>query len=205
MCIRDSHTQYAGKYAGMKTDESNPVILEDMRQSGMLFASEQIVHSYPHCWRCKSPIIFRATPQWFCSVDAFKEKAVAACDDVQWLPAWGKDRMISMIRERADWCISRQRRWGLPIPVFYCRQCGKPICTEQTIQRISDLFGQYGSNVWFEKDAMELVPEGLVCPVCGGKEFDKETDTLDGWFDSGSSHICSLAVSYTHLTLPTKA
>ena len=190
---RGRHTQYAGKYAGMKTDESNPVILEDMRQSGMLFASEQIVHSYPHCWRCKSPIIFRATPQWFCSVDAFKEKAVAACDDVQWLPAWGKDRMISMIRERADWCISRQRRWGLPIPVFYCRQCGKPICTEQTIQRISDLFGQYGSNVWFEKDAMELVPEGLVCPVCGGKEFDKETDTLDGWFDSGSSHICSLA------------
>ena len=189
---RGRHTDYAGKYAGMKTDESNPVILEDMRQSGALFASEEIVHSYPHCWRCKSPIIFRATPQWFCSVESFKEKAVAACEDVYWNPAWGKDRMISMIRERSDWCISRQRRWGLPIPVFYCKDCGKPICNDESIARISKLFAEQGTNVWFEKDAMELVPEGFTCPHCGGKSFDKETDTLDGWFDSGSTHFASM-------------
>ncbi len=189
---RGRHTDYAGKYAGMKTDESNPVILEDMRQSGALFACEDIVHSYPHCWRCKSPIIFRATPQWFCSVESFKDKAVAACENVYWNPAWGKERMISMIRERADWCISRQRRWGLPIPVFYCKDCGKPICNDESIARISQLFAEHGSNIWFEKEAMELVPEGFTCPHCGGKTFEKETDTLDGWFDSGSTHFASM-------------
>ena len=186
------HTDYAGKYEGMLVEESNPVILEDMKQAGRLFASEQIVHSYPHCWRCKKPIIFRATPQWFCSVDSFKDEACAACDDVRWLPAWGIDRMKAMIRERSDWCISRQRRWGLPIPVFYCKDCGKPVCTDETIARISELFGKHGSNVWFELDADELVPEGFTCPHCGGKHFDKETDTLDGWFDSGSTHFASM-------------
>ena len=186
------HTDYAGKYAGMLVEESNPVILKDMQESGALFASEQIVHSYPHCWRCKKPIIFRATPQWFCSVESFKDAACAACDDVRWLPAWGIDRMKAMIRERADWCISRQRRWGLPIPVFYCKDCGKPICTDETIAKISKLFGEFGSNVWFEKDADELVPEGFTCPHCGGRHFEKETDTLDGWFDSGSTHFASM-------------
>ena len=186
------HTDYAGKYEGMLVEESNPVILEDMKTAGRLFASEQIVHSYPHCWRCKQPIIFRATPQWFCSVDSFKDEACAACDDVRWVPAWGIDRMKAMIRERADWCISRQRRWGLPIPVFYCKDCGKPVCTDETIARISELFGKHGSNIWFELDADELVPEGFTCPHCGGKHFDKETDTLDGWFDSGSTHFASM-------------
>ena len=187
------HTDYAGKYAGMKTDESNPVILADMKESGALFASEEITHSYPHCWRCKNPIIFRATPQWFCSVESFKDEAVAAIQNVKWYPAWGGDRMESMIRERADWCISRQRRWGLPIPVFYCKDCGKPVCTPETIAHISKLFGEYGSNVWFERDAADLIPEGLTCPHCGGKHgFEKETDTLDGWFDSGSTHFASL-------------
>ncbi len=186
------HTDYAGKYAGLTTDESNPIILADMKESGVLFATQDVVHAYPHCWRCKNPIIFRATPQWFCSVDSFKEEAVAACEDVRWLPAWGKERMGAMIRERADWCISRQRRWGLPIPVFYCKDCGKPICTDETIAKISKLFGEFGSNIWFEKEADELVPEGFTCPHCGGKHFEKETDTLDGWFDSGSTHFAAM-------------
>ncbi len=186
------HTDYAGKYAGLKTEESNPIILADMKESGVLFASEQIVHSYPHHDRCKKPIIFRATPQWFCSVESFKDKAIEAIENVQWFPGWGGDRMASMIRERADWCISRQRRWGLPIPVFYCKDCGKPVSTPESIARISALFDEHGSNIWFEKDAMELVPEGFTCPHCGGTAFDKENDTLDCWFDSGSTHYASL-------------
>ena len=186
------HTDYAGKYAGLKTEESNPIILADMKDSGALFASEDIVHSYPHHDRCKKPTIFRATPQWFCSVESFKDAAVKAIENVQWFPAWGEDRMTSMIRERADWCISRQRRWGLPIPVFYCKDCGKPVSTPETIAKISALFDEHGSNIWFEKDAMELIPEGFTCPHCGGKTFEKETDTLDCWFDSGSTHYASL-------------
>ena len=186
------HTDYAGKYAGLKTDESNPIILNDMRESGVLFASEDIVHSYPHCWRCKHPIIFRATPQWFCSVDSFKEEAVKACENVRWLPAWGQERMASMIRERADWCISRQRRWGLPIPVFYCSDCGKPVCTDESIESVAAIFEEHGSNAWFEREAEELLPQGFKCPHCGGVHFTKETDTLDGWFDSGSTHFAAM-------------
>ena len=187
------HTDYAGKYAGMSTDESNPVILEDMKKAGSLFASEDIVHSYPHCWRCKNPIIFRATPQWFCSVESFKEEACAACDDVRWVPSWGIDRMKSMIRERADWCISRQRRWGLPIPVVYCKDCGKPICNDETIAAISALFNEKGSNAWFEMEAEDILPKGFTCPHCGKNAgFEKETDTLDGWFDSGSTHFAAM-------------
>ena len=186
------HTDYAGKYAGLKTEASNPVILADMKEIGMLFASEEIVHSYPHHDRCKKPVIFRATPQWFCSVESFKEQAIKAIENVKWYPAWGEERMINMIRERADWCISRQRRWGLPIPVFYCKDCGKPVSTPASIEKISALFDEFGSNVWFEKTAMELVPENFTCPHCGGSEFDKEKDTLDCWFDSGSTHFASL-------------
>ena len=186
------HTDYAGKYAGMSTEESNPVILADMKESGVLFASEEIVHSYPHCWRCKSPIIFRATPQWFCSVDSFKNEAIQACEDVRWLPAWGKERMGAMIRERADWCISRQRRWGLPIPVFYCEDCKKPVCTDESIESVAAIFEEKGSNAWFEMEAAQLLPQGFKCPHCGGVHFFKETDTLDGWFDSGSTHYAAM-------------
>lgn len=182
------HNEKAGKYAGLRYDKSNDVIFEDMKQSGALFASEKIVHQYPHCWRCKNPIIFRATPQWFCSVDAFKDAAVKACEAVDWIPAWGENRIVSMVRERADWCISRQRHWGLPIPVFYCADCGKPVCTDETIDTVSKIFGESGSNAWFDREAADLLPAGFVCPHCGGKTFTKETDTLDGWFDSGSSH-----------------
>ena len=186
------HTEYAGKYAGMTTDASNPVILADMKESGALFASEDITHSYPHCWRCKHPIIFRATPQWFCSVESFKDEAVAAVDHVRWIPGWGRERMISMIQERADWCISRQRRWGLPIPVFYCEDCGKPVCDEASIDAVSKLFAAEGSNAWYQKPAEEILPQGYKCPYCGGTRFTKEEDTLDGWFDSGSTHFASM-------------
>ena len=187
------HTDYAGKYAGMLVEESNPVILNDMKEAGSLFASEEIVHSYPHCWRCKHPIIFRATPQWFCSVESFKDAATAACEDVRWLPGWGIDRMKNMITERTDWCISRQRRWGLPIPVFYCKKCGKPVCNDDTIKTVADVFEKKGSNAWFDMEAEDLLPKGYTCPLCGGDEgFEKETDTLDGWFDSGSTHFASM-------------
>ncbi len=190
---RGYQTEEAGKFAGMYYAASNDAILADMKESGALFASEEIEHEYPHCWRCKSPIIFRATPQWFCSVDAFKDEAAEACKDVNWLPAWGEERMTQMIRERADWCISRQRHWGLPIPVFYCDECKSPVCNDETINAVSKLFGEHGSNTWFDMDASDILPEGFVCPCCGkGKTFTKESNTLDGWFDSGSSHFVVL-------------
>ncbi len=195
---RGYQTKDAGKFAGMHYEESNVAILADLKESGALFASEDVVHSYPHCWRCKKPIIFRATPQWFCSVDAFKDAAIEAADKVEWMPKWGEDRMKSMIRERADWCISRQRHWGLPIPVVYCEKCGKPVCTDETINKIADTFAAEGSNAWFDKDASELVPEGFVCPFCGDNHFTKETDTLDGWFDSGSTHFGVLESAEDH-------
>jgi len=185
-------TADAGKYEGMYYSKANDAIFADLQECGALLAYQDIVHPYPHCWRCKSPIIYRATDQWFCSVDAFKREAVDACDGIKWMPEWGHDRMVSMIRERADWCISRQRQWGLPIPVLYCADCGEPICTPDTISLVSQIFGEKGSNAWFEMDASAFVPESYVCPKCGGKHFEKGTDTLDGWFDSGSSHICSL-------------
>ena len=185
-------TADAGKYEGLSVLKAHEPIFADLQANGAILASENITHSYPHCWRCKKPVIFRATDQWFCSVEAFRDDAVSACDGVQWLPDWGHDRIISMIRERADWCISRQRHWGLPIPVFYCEDCGKPVCTKESIATVSAIFGERGSNAWFELDAKDLLPDGFVCPHCGGVHFTKETDTLDGWFDSGSTHICSM-------------
>ena len=189
---RGYQTAEAGKFAGLRYDQSNKAIYEDMKQSGALFASEELQHEYPHCWRCKQPVIFRATPQWFCSVESFKDAAIRACGRVQWLPEWGGERIRQMVRDRADWCISRQRHWGLPIPVFYCEDCGKPVCTDETIDAVSELFAAHGSNIWYERDAAGLLPEGFACPHCGGRRFTKETDTLDGWFDSGSSHFAVL-------------
>ncbi|MBQ4382801.1 MAG: isoleucine--tRNA ligase, partial [Oscillospiraceae bacterium] len=183
---------YGGKYEGLSVLKAHDVIFADLVAAGAILASENMVHSYPHCWRCKNPIIFRATDQWFCSVDAFKEEAVAAARKVQWIPEWGQERMASMIRERADWCISRQRHWGMPIPVFYCEDCGKPVCNSDTINKISEIFAREGSNAWFTRQAADLLPEGFACPHCGGRKFTKETDTLDGWFDSGSTHIASM-------------
>ncbi len=185
-------TEEAGPFAGLFYEKSNKAILDHLAETGALFASEEMVHSYPHCWRCKNPIIFRATPQWFCSVGSFREETLEEIKKIEWLPAWGEDRISNMVSERDDWCISRQRTWGLPIPVFYCEDCGEPICTPQTIEKISALFREHGSNVWFERDASELLPDAFVCPHCGGVHFRKETDTLDGWFDSGSTHVASL-------------
>ena len=125
-------------------------------------------------------------------MDALKETAIAACDDIRWIPEWGKERMIAMIRERSDWCISRQRHWGLPIPVFYCETCNKPVCTPETIDAVANLFAEKGSNIWFDAAANEILPAGYKCPHCGGTHFTKETDTLDGWFDSGSTHSAVL-------------
>jgi len=184
--------EHAGKYAGIHVHKAHEPIFADLCENGAILASEKITHSYPHCWRCKKPIIFRATDQWFCSVEAFKDAAKAACEDITWIPDWGHDRMVGMISERADWCISRQRHWGLPIPVVYCEDCGKPVCTKETIESIAKVFGEQGSNAWFLLEAAELLPEGYACPHCGGKTFTKETDTLDGWFDSGSTHRASL-------------
>ena len=178
--------EFAGPYDGIHVQKAHPVIFKDLVDSGSILSSKDIVHSYPHCWRCKKPVIFRATQQWFASVDAIKDAAVEACEHIFWKPAWGKERMISMIRERSDWCISRQRTWGVPIPMFYCKECGKPYCTPESIDKVADIFAAEGSNAWWARTAKELMPEGAKCG-CGCGEFDKETDILDVWFDSGST------------------
>ncbi len=180
------------RFNGVHISKANDYVIPVLEESGALLAKEDIVHSYPHCWRCKKPIIFRATEQWFCSVDAIKDAAVKACDDIAWKPDWGKDRMTSMITERSDWCISRQRKWGVPIPIFYCDRCGADIVTPETIDHVSALFRDHGSNIWFERTADELVPEGFVCPKCGHSHFTKESDIMDVWFDSGSTHAAVL-------------
>ena len=186
-------TEEAGQFAGLTTDEANKPIAEHLEKIGALFALKKIVHQYPHCWRCHKPIIFRATSQWFCSVDDFKEAAVAATEDVQWYPAWGKDRMQSMIQERADWCISRQRKWVVPIPVFYCKDCGKEIVVKDLMLRVSKIFGQEGSDAWFAHEAEYFLPEDYKCPHCGAqKGFEKESDIMDVWFDSGAMPYAQL-------------
>ena len=175
------------RYNGQFYAKGNDMVVADLESEGFLLAKAQITHSYPHCWRCKHPIIYRATEQWFCSVDAIKDQAVQSCDAISWHPAWGKERMVSMITERNDWCISRQRVWGVPIPVFYCDGCGEAIVTPDTISHVADLFRKHGSNVWFDRTADELVPDGFACPKCGKNRFSKENDIMDVWFDSGST------------------
>ena len=175
------------RYNGQFYAKGNDMVVADLEAEGFLVAKENITHSYPHCWRCKHPIIYRATEQWFCSVDAIKDAAVKACDSIQWKPEWGKERMTSMITERNDWCISRQRVWGVPIPIFYCEDCGADIVTPETIAHVAALFREHGSNVWFDREAAELLPQGFVCPKCGKAHFTKETDIMDVWFDSGST------------------
>ncbi|MBQ3069704.1 MAG: isoleucine--tRNA ligase [Clostridia bacterium] len=186
-------TEEAGAIcAGMKTDDANKAIAVELEKNGSLFAMQKIIHQYPHCWRCKKPVLFRATDQWFCSVDSFKKETLEQIAGIKWMPGWGENRIASMVSDRADWCISRQRLWGVPIPVFYCEDCGKPVIDREFIQAVSDLFRKEGSNAWYTHTAAEILPEGATCPHCGGHEFRKEKDIMDVWFDSGSSHAAVL-------------
>lgn len=181
-------TKEAGMFAGLKTEDANKPIVAWLEENGYLLNLKFIKHQYPHCWRCKKPTIFRATEQWFASIDGFRQQALEAIDQIQFIPAWGHDRIYSMIAERSDWCISRQRTWGVPIPIFYCQDCHTEIINDKTIAKIQELVRQYGTDVWFAKDVAELIPEGLTCPKCDSTHFRKETDIMDVWFDSGSSH-----------------
>lgn len=178
----------AGEFAGLYYEKSNAKIIEKLTSLDALYAIQEIIHQYPHCWRCHNPIVYRAAEQWFASVDAIKEDAVKAIQGVTWLPKWGEDRITGMVQDRSDWCISRQRTWGVPIPIFYCAECGKELINADTIKAVADVFYEKGSNAWYELEAEEILPEGTVCPACGHNHFTKEKDIMDVWFDSGSSH-----------------
>lgn len=180
-------TEDAGEFAGLYYEESNEKILAKLTETSALLAAQKIVHQYPHCWRCDHPIIYRAADQWFASVDALKEDAVKAIKNVKWIPAWGEERITSMVVDRNDWCISRQRTWGVPIPIFYCADCGKELINDDTIKAVSELFRTEGPDKWWELEADEILPAGTKCS-CGGTHFTKEHDIMDVWFDSGSSH-----------------
>ena len=189
VCVdaKGRQTAEAGEFEGMNTDTANKAIAKKLEEVGALLAIQKIVHQYPHCWRCNSPIIYRATEQWFCSVNGFKDEAVKAIESVKWIPAWGEDRIKGMVRDRSDWCISRQRTWGVPIPIVYCKDCGKPIVTDETIKAISDMFKAEGADAWWIKEPAEFIPSTVKCE-CGCGEFTKEYDIMDVWFDSGVSH-----------------
>jgi isoleucyl-tRNA synthetase len=191
---KGTFSEEAGPYAGMKLEEANPVIIEDLRKSGHLIASGTLSHQYAHCWRCKRPVYFRATEQWFASIEGFREDALKAIKNVRWIPAWGEERISNMVAGRSDWCISRQRIWGVPIPIFYCEDCGTPLMTKESILSVRDHFAKEGSNAWYTHSAEELLPSGTKCAHegCSGTKFRKEQDIMDVWFDSGSSHAAVL-------------
>lgn len=191
-------TKEAGQFEGMFYAKANKAIIEFLENSGDLFAAKELTHQYPHCWRCKKPVIYRATTQWFASIDGFRDDVLKEIHNVKWYPDWGVERMTNMIKDRADWCISRQRCWGVPIPIFYCEKCGKEYINEDTIKKVQELFEKEGSNAWFEKTPEEILGEKHVCE-CGSDKLVKETDIMDVWFDSGSSHA---AVLNEHYGLP---
>jgi isoleucyl-tRNA synthetase len=178
--------------------EGNPIVVEILREHGALMGLENIDHSYPHCWRCHNPTIFRATDQWFIGMDNnnLRQKALDAINAVRWIPAWGNDRISNMVASRPDWCISRQRVWGVPIVVFYCEQCRHPLTEKKILDSVVALFAEHSADIWFEKTAAELVPAGTACAKCGSGAFTKENDILDVWFDSGSSHLATLNERY---------
>lgn len=202
VCVdaKGKQTKEAGEFEGLDTNEANKAIAKKLEECGAMLASQHIEHQYPHCWRCNSPIIYRATEQWFCSVNGFKDEAVKAIENVKWIPEWGEDRIKGMVRDRSDWCISRQRTWGVPIPIIYCKDCGKPIVTDETIKAISDLFRKEGSDAWWIREADEFIPGTVKCE-CGCKEFTKEYDIMDVWFDSGVSHTAVMD-EYDSLSWP---
>ncbi|MET3698060.1 Isoleucyl-tRNA synthetase [Bacillus oleivorans] len=189
---KGNFTSEAPGFEGLFYDEANKVITEKLNEVGALLKLTFITHSYPHDWRSKKPTIFRATPQWFASIEPIRETLLNEIQNVKWATQWGETRLYNMIRDRGDWCISRQRVWGVPIPVFYAEN-GDPIITDETIEHVSNLFKEHGSNIWFEKDAKDLLPEGFTHPSSPNGKFTKETDIMDVWFDSGSSHYAVLA------------
>ena len=180
-------TNEAPGLEGVFYDEGNKLVTEKLKEKGLLLKLHFITHSYPHDWRTKKPVIYRATSQWFASIDKFRDQLLEAIKDVKWVPSWGETRIYNMIRDRGDWCISRQRIWGVPIPVFYAEN-GEAIITDETIDHVSNLFRKHGSNIWFEREAKDLLPEGFTHPGSPNGEFTKENDIMDVWFDSGSSH-----------------
>ncbi len=186
--------ELAGEFSGLYYEKANAKIIDKLTELNALFAVEEIIHQYPHCWRCHDAIVYRAAEQWFASVDAIKDDAVKAIQGVTWLPKWGEDRITGMVQDRNDWCISRQRTWGVPIPIFYCEECGKELINADTIKAVSAVFAEKGSSAWYEMPAEEILPAGTVCPVCGCNHFTKEKDIMDVWFDSGSSHTAVLEV-----------
>ncbi|MFN3814162.1 MAG: isoleucine--tRNA ligase [Aquificaceae bacterium] len=185
---------------GLQVFEANKLIVEDLKRRGLLLYQGKVLHSYPHCWRCKNPVIFRATPQWFIVMEqridskTLREKAIEEIELVQWIPSYGKNRIRSMVELRPDWCISRQRYWGVPITVFHCKSCGYIVADEETFEKVASIVERHesGSDIWFELSERELLPEGYRCPQCGSDQFKKEEDILDVWFDSGSSHAVVL-------------
>jgi len=177
-------------FSGMEVFEANRSVIDKLTELGALVKEQKITHEYPHCWRCKKPVIFRSTEQWFISMDktGLRDAALKAINEVSWIPSWGRDRIYSMIANRPDWCISRQRSWGVPITVFFCRKCGEVVISQEIIDHVAKMVEASGADIWFTATEKELMPENTICPACGENDFEKETDILDVWFDSGVSY-----------------
>lgn len=198
-------------WAGENIFKANPLIVEFLRDNGMLLHSENYNHRYPHCWRCKNPVVFRATPQWFISMDevvgdesakGLRQQALEEMERVKWHPEWGQGRMENMFKGRPDWCVSRQRSWGVPIPVFYCQSCDEPVADPKIVDHVADIFAKETADAWYARPESELLPDGFKCPKCNGADFRKETDILDVWFDSGSSCVAVLETRGDTLRFP---